>query len=95
MAKRLDWLDRALGRLVFRVFGVAFAVVAFICLHAAFRHATDWYAGSMAPAVIFGLIAVAFGSVVPYSFSRNRTLTEALDAMEGGIGDRPPPPQKG
>lgn len=93
MAQRFERLDRALGRLVFRAFGTLFGVVALICLYAAYRHATHWYEDSIAPAVMFGLIGIAFGSVVPYAFSRKRTLTEALDAMEGGVGDLPKRPK--
>lgn len=93
MARRVDRLNRALGLLVFRAFGTLFAVVALICLYVAYRHATDWHEGSAAPAVMFGLIGVAFGSVVPYAFSRKRTFTEALDAMESADGVPPNRPQ--
>ena len=82
MAHRLDWLDASLGRLVFRPFGSFFAIVALIFFYAAYRHATDWFDGSAAPAVLFALIGAAFAAVVPYCFSRRRKLTEALDAME-------------
>jgi hypothetical protein len=40
---------------------------------------------------MFGLVALAGASVVPYCFSRKRGLGEALDAMEGGAGDRQRP----
>lgn len=94
MAQRGERLNRALGRMVFRAFGTLFAAVALVCLYVAYRHATDWYEDSAAPAIMFGLIATAFGSVVPYSFSRKRTLAEALDAMEGGVGDLPRRPRR-
>lgn len=87
MAQRFERLDQMLGRLIFRFFGMVFAGVSLVCLHAAYRYATDWYSGSLAPALMFGLIAAAFGSVVPYCFSRRRTFTEALDAMESDVPD--------
>lgn len=94
MAQRFERLDRTLGRFVFRTFGTSFAIVALICLYVAYRHATDWYDNSIAPAALFALIGLAFGAVVPYAFSRARTFTEALDAMEGGVGDRPLRPRR-
>ncbi|HKX92019.1 MAG TPA: hypothetical protein VJM15_06290 [Sphingomicrobium sp.] len=78
----LDRLDGALGRLLFRAIGSLFAIVAGICLYVAYRYATDWRLDSWLPALMFMLIGAAFGSVVPYCFSRRRKLTEALDAME-------------
>jgi hypothetical protein len=93
MPRRFERLDQALGRLVFRFFGTLLAIMSLACLYGAYRYATDWYAGSPMPALMFGLIAVAAGSVVPYAFSRKRTLTEAFDAMEGGVGDQVRPPK--
>ena len=93
MPKRFARLDQVLGRLVFRLFGTLFAIIALASLYAAYRHATDWHTGSAVPTMLFGLVAIAAGSIVPYAFSRKRTLTEALDAMEGGIGDQVKPPR--
>ena len=87
MAKRLDGLDQALGRLVFRAFGTLCAAVAIACLYLAYRYLTDWYEGSMATTVVFAIVGIGFGAVVPYAFSRRRRLTEALDAMQDPVPD--------
>ena len=83
----IDWLDRTLGRLVFRAFGLLCALVALVCAFAAWRHLSGWNDQSPVPVILFGIAAIASGSAVPYCFSRRRTFAEALDAMEGGAGD--------
>jgi hypothetical protein len=87
MARTIGWLDRTLGRLVFRAVWLVCALVALICAYAAWSHIADWRDYSLVPTILFGLAAVAAGSAVPYCFSRRRTFAEALDAMEGGAGD--------
>ena len=85
-------VDGLLGRLVFRAFGVLCAAAAAGAAYAAWTHVSSGRPYGWAPVILFGLIAVAFCSCVPYCFARRRTLAEALDAMEGGSGlDRNPP----
>lgn len=80
------WLDGLLGRLVFRAFGILCAVAAAGAAYGAWNHFSSNRPYGWTPIILFGLIAVAFGSCVPYCFSRRRTLAEALDSMEGGSG---------
>lgn len=87
MAWTIGWLDRTLGRLVFRTVGLVCALVALICAYAAWSRISDWQDYSLLPTILFGIAAIAAGSCVPYCFSRQRTFAEALDAMEGGVGD--------
>ena len=86
MARRFERLDKALGRLVFRAFGLLFLLVASICAYAAWTHLADRQ-DSLVPTIMFAVIALAFGACVPYCFSRKRTFTEALDAMEDDVPD--------
>lgn len=89
MAQRMDRLDGFLGRLVFRAFGVLCGIVALVCGYAAWWHIERWDPGiSLVPTILFSLAALAAASCVPYCFSRNRRFVEALDAMEGGVGDQ-------
>ena len=86
-AEGVGKVDGFLGRLVFRAFGLLFALIALGCGYATIWHATHWDADySLGPLLMFGLITIATASVVPYCFSRKRSLVEALDAMEGGNG---------
>ena len=95
MSGHLDRIDNALGRLVFRAFGFLCAIVAFGCAYAAWWHYDNRASvGSVVPAIMFAVVALAAGSCVPYCLSRKRTFTEALDAMEGGVGDLPPRPKR-
>ena len=89
MAGIVDGIDRTLGRLVFRAVGLACAAVALVCAYLVWRYPSDWQEASLAPVIMFSIAAVAAGSAVPFCFSRNRTLGEALDAMEGGVSDTP------
>lgn len=90
MADRLQRIDGFLGRLVFRAIGVGCAIVALACGYAAWWHLENrGDIGSIVPAVLFGVAAIGAASCVPYCFSRNRSFVEALDAMEGGVGDQP------
>lgn len=90
MTKRFDRIDGFLGRIVFRGFGLLCAVTALGCGYAFWWQVTHRESGSsLVPAVLFGLAALGAGSAVPYCFSRKRTFAEALDAMEGGVGDQP------
>lgn len=84
---RFERLDATLGRLVFRTVGLVCALAALICAYAVWSHLSDWQDYSLAPTILFAVAAIAAGSCVPYCFSRNRTFGEALDAMEGGVGD--------
>ena len=87
MAKRFDRIDKAVGRLVFRAVGCVSAVVALVCGYAAWWHVARGLPHSLVPPLMFAAVALAAAACVPYCFSRNRTLGEALDAMEGGVGD--------
>lgn len=93
MSRAIDWIDRTLGRLIFRAVGLVCALVALTCAYAVWSHLADWQDYSLVPVVMFGLVAVAAGAAVPYCFSHRRTFAQALDAMEGGAGDtnRGPP----
>lgn len=89
MAGRFDRIDGVLGRLFFRAIGILCAVVALIAVYAIGWHVTHWNAEySLIVVTMFGLVAIAGAAVVPYCFSRKRSLGEALDAMEGGAGDQ-------
>ena len=79
-------IDGLLGRLVFRAFGVLCAVASAVAAYGAWSHASSGRPYGWTPVILFSLIAIAFGSCVPYCFSRRRTLAEALDSMEGGSG---------
>jgi uncharacterized membrane protein len=93
MPRRFEKLDGMLGRLLFRAVGLVCALVALICAFTVHWHLTNWNPDySLVPAILFGLAAIAAASAVPYCFSRKRTFANALDAMEGGVGDRPRPP---
>jgi hypothetical protein len=85
--ERLEELNRALGRLVFRFFGLGCALIAIACGYAAWWELARGAPNSWVPPVLFALGALAAASCVPYCFSGKRTLDEALDAMEGGVGD--------
>lgn len=87
MARLADKVDGILGRLVFRTMGVVCAIVALISVFAVWSHLSDWKDYSLVPTILFAILAIAAGSCVPYCFSRKRTFIEALDAMEGGVGD--------
>lgn len=87
MARFVDRVDGVLGRLVFRTVGLVCALVALICAYAVWSHVSDWQDYSLVPTLMFGAVAIAAGSCVPYCFSRKRSFAEALDAMEGGVGD--------
>lgn len=89
MAGRFDRLDGFLGRLLFRFFGLLCAIVALVCAYAAWWHIKHWEPDiSLVPTILFVLAVLAAASCVPFCFSRNRSFVEALDAMEGGIGDQ-------
>ena len=87
MARFVDRVDGFLGRLVFRTVGVVCAVVALIGVYAVWSHLSDWQDYSLVPTILFAALAIAAGSCAPYCFSRRRNFAEALDAMEGGVGD--------
>lgn len=87
--RRFEKLDAMLGRLVYRATGIVCLFVALICFHAAYGHLRNWHSeDSLIPTVLFGLVAIASACAVPYCFSRKRTFSEALDAVEGGAGDQ-------
>jgi uncharacterized membrane protein len=92
MAGRFERIDGFLGRLFFRAIGILCAAVAAVAVYAILWHFAHWNVDySLIVVVMFGLVALAGASVVPYCFSRKRGLGEALDAMEGGAGDRQRP----
>jgi hypothetical protein len=89
MARWHERLDGFLGRLIYRGVGLLCAIVALVCAYAAWWHIDHWSPSiSLVPAILFGVAALAAGSVIPYCFSRKRTFGEALDTMEGGAGDQ-------
>ena len=90
MRQRFDRLDGLLGRLFFRAAGTLCLLVALICAYASWWHVSRGLPHSWVPPLLFGICALAAGSCVTYCFARMRTFTEALDAMEGGVGDLPP-----
>ena len=79
-------VDGFLGRLVFRFFALVCAIVALGAAYGAWNHLSSGRPFGWTPVILFGLIAAAAGSCVPYCLSRRRTMAEALDAMEGGSG---------
>lgn len=88
-SERVQRVDGFLGRLVFRAFGFLCAVIAMATGYAAWSHLAEGRPHGWAPVIMFGIAALAAASVVPYCFSRKRSFAEALDAMEGGVGDQP------
>jgi hypothetical protein len=90
LGRWIDRLDGFLGRLIFRVVGLLCGIIALACGYAAWWHIEHWEAdGSWLPAVLFGLATIGAASVIPFCFSRNRSLVEALDAMEDSVADQP------
>lgn len=87
MGGRIDRIDGFLGRLFFRAVGLLCLLIALGTAYAAWSHITGNRPYGWTPVILFGLAAVAAASCVPYCFARNRTFGEALDAMEGGVGD--------
>lgn len=87
MAHWADRLDGFLGRLVFRAVGSVCALIAFGTAYGAWKHVAAGRPYGWTPVVLFGLAAVAAASCVPFCFSRRRSFGEALDSMEGGIGN--------
>lgn len=87
MREGLEKLNRALGRLVFRLFGLGWVLIAIVCGYAAWWEFARGMPNSWVPPFLLAPAALAAASCVPYCFSRNRTFDEALDAMEGGVGD--------
>ena len=85
-AESVGRVDGFLGRLVFRAFGLVCAAVAIGTAYGAWSHAASGRPYGWTPVILFGLLAVASGSCVPFCFSRKRTFGESLDAMEGGSG---------
>lgn len=86
------WADRVdgfLGRVLFRAFGLLCGIIALVCAYAAWWHISRGNPHSFVPPIMFGIAALGAAACVPYCFSRKRTLVEALDAMEGGVGDQP------
>ena len=89
MAQWMDRLDGFLGRMVFRFFGILCAIVAMVCAYAAWWHVENPIANhNWVPVLLFSVAALASSSCVPHCFARKRRFIEALDAMEGGIGDK-------
>jgi putative flippase GtrA len=89
MAQWHERLNGYLGRLVFRFFGVLCGMVALMCGYAAWWHVEHWDPDvSLVPTILFSIAAIAAASCIPYCFSRKRSFVEALDAMEGGVGDQ-------
>jgi hypothetical protein len=87
MRRHIDWLDRKLGRQVYRTVGTVAGLLAAICGYAAWWHLSRGMPYSWGPPLMFGIAAIVIASAAPYCFSRDRTFGEALDAMEGGAGD--------
>jgi hypothetical protein len=87
---RLDRINAALGRLVFRGLGTLCAIAALASTYGIWWQVTHWNADSPIVIAMFAVAALGAGIAVPYCFSRTRTFTEVLDAMEGD-GDVAPP----
>jgi hypothetical protein len=88
-SERVQRIDGFLGRLVFRAFGVLCGIIALVAGYAAWSHVSEGLPHGWAPAIMFGVVALTAALTVPYCFSRKRNFAEALDAMEGGVGDQP------
>ena len=91
MRNALDRINGLLGRLIFRAAGVGCGLIAVACGYAAYWHVENRdqdYA--VVGALLFALATVAALAVMRFCFSRNRTLVEALDAMEDPSPDLTP-----
>jgi hypothetical protein len=89
MAHRADRLDGFLGRLAFRAIGLLCAAIALGTAYGAWNHVSAGRPYGWTPVLLFGLMAAAAGSCVPFCFSRNRRFVEVLDAMESEVADQP------
>lgn len=92
--ERMERVDGFLGRLVFRAVGVGCMMISLATGYAAWSHISEGSPYGLAPVIMFGVASLLALSVVPYCFSRKRSFAEALDAMEGGVGDQPRPPRR-
>lgn len=90
MSGRLGWLDKTLGRLFFRGLGALCVIALLASGYAIWWQVAHWNADSAIVVGMFAVLAVGAGVAVPYCFSRERSFTEVLDAMEGD-GDVAPP----
>lgn len=90
----VERVDGFLGRLVFRAIGLLCAVIALGTAYGAWSQLSAGRPYGWTPVVLFGLLAIASGSCVPFCFSRRRTFGEALDAMEGSVADLPRRPPR-
>lgn len=91
-------VDGFLGRLVFRAVGLLCLIVAVGAGYGAWSQVAAGRPYGWTSVLLLGLIAVAFGSCVPFCFARKRTFAEALDAMEDSVPDmtrRPPADRPG
>ena len=85
-----DRINGALGRLVFRALGWLCVAILLASGYAIWWQVTHWNPDSATVIAMFGIATLGAGIAIPYCFSRNRTFTEVLDAMEGD-GDAAPP----
>ena len=89
MAQVADRIDGFVGRLLYRGLGLVCAVIALGTAYGAWNHYAAGRPYGWTPIALFGLAAVAAASCVPFCFSRNRRLVDALDALESDVPDRP------
>ena len=94
MRDRLDRINSALGKLVFRTLGLLCAIVVLVSGYAIWWQATHWNADSPIVTGMFAVAALGAGIAVPYCFSRQRAFTEVLDALEGEGDVAPPRPRQ-
>ena len=85
-------VDGFLGRLLFRSVGLLCALVAAAAGYAAWSQYSAGRPYGWTSVLLLALVAAAFGACVPYCFARNRTLAEALNAMEDSTPDMTSPP---
>ena len=90
MSGRLDRINAALGRLVFRGIGSLCVIALLASGYAIWWQVAHWNAESVIVIAMFGILALGAAIAIPYCFSRDRAFTEVLDAMEGD-GDVAPP----
>lgn len=90
MRGRLDRINSALGKLVFRALGSLCVIALLVSVYAIWWQVTHWNTDSVVVIGMFAILVLGAAVAIPYCFSRQRSFTEVLDAMEGE-GDVAPP----
>lgn len=88
MANLFARIDGFLGRLAFRAVGCVTAFITLAALWAAFETVRQWQGGkSLAALVMLVAGAVVAGCLTRYCFSRERTLGDFIDWVDGDEAD--------